>query len=140
MRSITLTVLARTLLSSDIGADAIDEIERLLRVLLSELVARGISANVPGLAWVPTRSNRRFSAANRRLRALLTESSRQGYRFEERDLVLKAYLRRPEDRALVERGLAEAGMGRAPILLRAEICRPELLLEIEGYARGEALG
>ena len=73
MRSITLTVLARTLLSSDIGADAIDEIERLLRVLLSELVARGISANVPGLAWVPTRSNRRFRAANRRLRALLTD-------------------------------------------------------------------
>ena len=73
MRSITLTVLARTLLSSDIGADAIDEIERLLRVLLSELVARGISANVPGFAWVPTRSNRRFSAANRRLRALLTD-------------------------------------------------------------------
>jgi cytochrome P450 len=73
MRSITLTVLARTLLSSDIGADAIDEIERLLRVLLSELVARGISANVPGLAWVPTRSNRRFSAANRRLSTLLTD-------------------------------------------------------------------
>jgi hypothetical protein len=72
MRSITLTVLTRTLLSGDIGADAIDEIERLLRVLLSELVARGITANVPGLAWVPTRSNRRFSAANRRLRALLT--------------------------------------------------------------------
>ena len=73
MRSITLTVLARTLLSSDIGADAIDEIERLLRVLLSELVARGISANVPGLGWVPTRSNRRFSAANRRLHAVLTD-------------------------------------------------------------------
>jgi len=49
MRSITLTVLTRTLLPSDIGADAADEIERLLRVLLSELVARGISANVPGL-------------------------------------------------------------------------------------------
>src|SRR5580700_2120489 len=65
LRSITLTVLTRTLLSGDIGADAIDEIERLLRVLLSELVARGITANVPGLAWVPSR-------ANRRLRALLT--------------------------------------------------------------------
>jgi cytochrome P450 len=73
MRSITLTVLARTLLSSDMGADVIDEIERLLRVLLSELVARGITANVPGLAWVPTRSNRRFSAANRRLRVLLAD-------------------------------------------------------------------
>ena len=79
MRSITLTVLTRTLLSSDIGAEAIDEIERLLRVLLSELVTQGISANVPGLAWVPTRSNRRFSAANRRLRTLLTDVI-DGYR------------------------------------------------------------
>jgi cytochrome P450 len=84
MRSITLTVLTRTLLSSDIGADAIDEIERLLRVLLSELVARGIAANVPGLGWVPTRSNRRFSAANRRLRALLADII-DGYRREEAD-------------------------------------------------------
>lgn len=84
MRSITLTVLTRTLLSSDIGADATDEIERLLRVLLSELVARGITANVPGLAWVPTRSNRRFSAANRRLRALLTGII-DGYRRERAD-------------------------------------------------------
>jgi cytochrome P450 len=73
MRSITLTVLVRTLLSSDIGKDAIDEIERLLRGLLSELVARGISANAPGLSWVPTRSNRRFRAANRRLRVLLAD-------------------------------------------------------------------
>ena len=79
MRSITLTVLTRTLLSTDIGAAAIDEIERLLRVLLSELVTQGISANVPGLSWVPTRSNRRFSAANRRLRTLLTDVI-DGYR------------------------------------------------------------
>jgi cytochrome P450 len=71
MRSVTLTVLTRTLLSSDVGSEAIDEIERLLRVLLSELVARGIAANVPGLGWVPTRSNRRFSAAHRRLNVLL---------------------------------------------------------------------
>ena len=73
MRSITLTVLTRTLLSSDIGAAAIDEIEQLLRLLLSELVTQHITANVPGLSWVPTRSNRRFRAANRRLRALLTQ-------------------------------------------------------------------
>jgi cytochrome P450 len=79
MRSITLTVLVRTLLSSDIGADVIDEIERLLRVLLSELVARGITANVPGLSWVPTWSNRRFGAASRRLRVLLTDII-DGYR------------------------------------------------------------
>jgi cytochrome P450 len=79
MRSVTLTVLTRTLLSSDIRADAIDEIERLLRVLLSELVTQQISANVPGLGWVPTRSNRRFNAANRRLNALLTDVI-DGYR------------------------------------------------------------
>jgi cytochrome P450 len=72
MRSITLTVLTRTLLSADIGSEAIDEIERLLRVLLSELLARGITANVPGLSWVPTRSNRRFAAARRRLDVMLT--------------------------------------------------------------------
>ena len=60
-------------LSSDIGSDAIDEIEQLLRVLLSELVTQGISANIPSLAWVPTRSNRRFSGANRRLRAVLSD-------------------------------------------------------------------
>lgn len=79
MRSITLTVLTRTLLSSDIRADTIDEIERLLRVLLSELVTQQISANVPGLGWLPTRSNRRFNAANRRLQELLTDVI-DGYR------------------------------------------------------------
>jgi cytochrome P450 len=73
LRSITLTVLTRTLLSSDIGGAAVDEIERLLRVLLSELLARGITANVPGLGWVPTRSNRRFAAASGRLSAMLTD-------------------------------------------------------------------
>ncbi len=71
LRSLTLTVLTRTLLSAEVGAEAVDEIERLLRVLLSELVTQGITANVPGLGWVPTRSNRRFSAARRRLNALL---------------------------------------------------------------------
>jgi pentalenene oxygenase len=71
MRSITLTVLTRTLLSSDIGAEAIGEIERLLRVLLTELLPEGIVANIPALAWVPTRSNRRFDAANRRLGTML---------------------------------------------------------------------
>ena len=84
MRSITLTVLTRTLLSSDIGAAAIDEIERLLRVLLSELVSRRITANLPGLGWVPTRSNRRFSAASRRLDALLAGII-DGYRSGEAD-------------------------------------------------------
>src|SRR6201996_5395348 len=84
VRSITLTVLTRTLLSSDIGSEAVDEIERLLRVLLSELLARGIAANVPGLGWVPTRSNRQFGAANRRLSVMLTNII-DGYRTEGTD-------------------------------------------------------
>jgi len=50
LRSITLTVLTRTLLSSDIDREAIDEIERLLRVLLAELLPDGIIANIPALA------------------------------------------------------------------------------------------
>ena len=66
-------------LAASIGAQSIDEIEQLLRVLLSELVARGVSANVPGLAWVPTGTNRRFRTAHRRLGALLTELI-DGYR------------------------------------------------------------
>jgi cyclooctatin synthase len=71
LRSITLTVLVRTLLSSDLGSESIDEIEGLLRVLLAELIPDGIVANIPALAWVPTRSNRRFGSAVRRLDHLL---------------------------------------------------------------------
>jgi cytochrome P450 len=84
VRSLTLTVLTRTLLSSDLGAEAIDEIERLLRVLLAELIPEGIIANVPALAWVPTRSNRRFGAANRRLDVMLTGII-EGYRAADED-------------------------------------------------------
>ena len=78
-RSITLTVLTRTLLSSDVGNEAVGEIERLLRVLLAELLPKGIIANLPPLARVPTRSNRRFDAASRRLGAMLTDII-DGYR------------------------------------------------------------
>jgi cytochrome P450 len=79
IRSITLTVLTRTLLSSDVGSETISEIDRLLRVLLAELLPKGIIANIPVLARVPTRSNRRFNAANRRLGVVLTDII-DGYR------------------------------------------------------------
>ena len=72
MRSITLTGLTRTLLSGDIGADAIDEIEPLLRVLLSEPAARGSPRTFRGPGGCRPLSSRRFSAASRRLRVLLT--------------------------------------------------------------------
>jgi cytochrome P450 len=84
LRSLTLTVLTRTLLSSNLGRETVDEIEGLLRVLLSELMARGVVANVPGLSWLPTRSNRRFAAARARLRALLTGII-DGYRTADAD-------------------------------------------------------
>jgi pentalenene oxygenase len=112
MRSITLTVLTRTLLSSDIGSEAVDEIERLLRVLLSELLARGITANVPGLSWVPTRSNRRFGAASRRLRTMLTDIIDQ-YRATgtDRDDLISILLRAVDD---------ETGTGMTSRQLRDE--------------------
>src|ERR1700742_2700992 len=84
MRSITLTVLVRALLSSDLGSESIDEIEGLLRVLLAELIPDGIVANIPALAWVPTRSNRRFGGAVHRLDRLLAGLI-EGYRTGDQD-------------------------------------------------------
>jgi SAM-dependent methyltransferase len=52
--------------------------------LLAELIPDGIVANIPALAWVPTRSNRRFSTAVRRLDRLLAGLI-EGYRTGERD-------------------------------------------------------
>jgi cytochrome P450 len=79
MRSITLTVVTRALLSSDIGAAAINEIERLLHVLLAELMPKGIMAQLPVVGRIPTRSNVRFNAANRRLSVMLGDII-EGYR------------------------------------------------------------
>lgn len=79
LRAITLTVLTRTLLSSDVGGETVSEIERLLRVLLTELMPRGLVANIPLLSWVPTRSNRRFESAREQLDELLAGLI-EGYR------------------------------------------------------------
>jgi cytochrome P450 len=79
MRSITLTVVTRALLSSDVGAGPINEIERLLRLLLAELMPKGILAQLPYIGRIPTRSTMRFNAARRRLGAILTQII-EGYR------------------------------------------------------------
>jgi len=50
------------------------------------------------------------------------------------DLRLKVYLRRLEDQALVERLLAQTGFAPPLGVLRADICRPELDVEIEAHA------
>jgi cytochrome P450 len=112
MRSVTLTVLTRTLLSSDIGAEAIGEIERLLRVLLEELLPDGIIANIPALAWVPTKSNRRFGTAVRRFDAVLTGII-DGYRAagEDRGDLMSILIRARDD---------ETGTGMTSKQLRDE--------------------
>ncbi len=79
MRSITLTVVTRALLGSDVGAGPINEIERLLRLLLAELMPKGILAQLPYIGRVLTRSTMRFNAAGRRLAAILTQII-EGYR------------------------------------------------------------
>lgn len=62
-------------------------------------------------------------AANRRL---------GDERFALRDLVYKVYVRRPEDQSLIERELRQAlGEEPAVMYLRADICRRDLLVEIE---------
>ncbi len=47
-------------------------------------------------------------------------------------LVLKAYVRHAADLPAVQAVLAQAGL-RPALILHAEICRPELLVEVEGF-------
>lgn len=73
MRSITLTVVTRALLSGDVGTEVTGEMERLLHVLLAGLMPSGVMAQVPFLGRIPSRSNLRFNRAGRRLGAILAD-------------------------------------------------------------------
>lgn len=73
MRSITLTVVTRALLSGDVGTEVTGEMERLLHVLLAGLMPSGVMAQVPFLGRIPSRSNLRFNRACRRLGAILAD-------------------------------------------------------------------
>ncbi len=67
-------------------------------------------------------------AANRRL---------GDERFALRDLLYKVYVRRPEDQALIERELRQVvGVEPAAMYLRADVCRRDLLVEIEAVGTG----
>ena len=70
----------------------------------------------------------------RNVEALLAESGRA----EGRELamsLLKVFLRRPEDFRVVKERLAGSSWAKVPTLyLRADICRSDLLVEIEGVA------
>jgi chorismate lyase/3-hydroxybenzoate synthase len=115
------------------------------RALIAEDAA-GSMLFVSGTASIVAHESRHAGVATsqldetlRNIKALLDEGRRRGHAFDPSALRLKAYLRHPEDRGMVEQGLAAAGLSHGLVVLQAEICRPELLLEIEGYARGHRL-
>jgi hypothetical protein len=52
-------------------------------------------------------------------------------------MLLKAYLRRPEDLTVVRNGLTDAfGRAATALYLQADICRSGLLVEVEAVCRG----
>jgi enamine deaminase RidA (YjgF/YER057c/UK114 family) len=70
----------------------------------------------------------------RNIRALLTAANERvgARRFTERDLAYKIYVRHPQDQPAIE-GVLREELGDDPLclFLRADVCRPELLVEIE---------
>ena len=70
----------------------------------------------------------------RNIDALLAETQRAGGILTRQDLQMKVYLRHPNDRPMVEGCLLAAGIAQPAAFLQAEICRPELDLEIEAHA------
>lgn len=82
------------------------------------------------------REQTRETIAN--LRALLTNASDETRLSQ--DLQLKAYLRYPEHLPIVRNALAEAFGTQTPVaFLQAQICRRELLLEVEGTCKASGM-
>jgi chorismate lyase/3-hydroxybenzoate synthase len=68
------------------------------------------------------------------IEALVSEANRllRGVRFSMEALVYKVYVRRPADLPVIQAELAAApGAAARTIYLQADICRQELLVEIE---------
>lgn len=70
----------------------------------------------------------------RNLEALLAEARRAGCALSPADLRLKVYLRHRNDHTAVRERLLAAGFPLPVAFLQAEICRPELDVEIEAHA------
>lgn len=70
----------------------------------------------------------------RNLEALLAEAAAKGGGLTRDDLRLKVYLRHPRDRTVVRERLLAAGLAPPVAFLQAEICRPELDVELEAHA------
>lgn len=67
------------------------------------------------------------------IRALLAQASKAGFQSAQDGLHLKVYVRHPEHFPVLRDCVAEAfGSGAQAVYLQADICRPELLVEIEG--------
>jgi chorismate lyase/3-hydroxybenzoate synthase len=71
------------------------------------------------------------------LRAVLAEADKAGFGQSPASLALKVYLRRPEHLQIVRNCVDDLlRAGETAIYLNADICRPELLLEVEGISIG----
>jgi chorismate lyase/3-hydroxybenzoate synthase len=68
------------------------------------------------------------------IRILLAQAATHGHNAREETLRLRVYLKRPEDLSKVQARMRDL-LPEAPSAqdLQAEICRPDLLVEIEGY-------
>jgi chorismate lyase / 3-hydroxybenzoate synthase len=76
----------------------------------------------------------------RNLRVLTAQCAAQGLQLRAGQLRLKTYLRDPADRDRVAAVLEAGQLGAEIVYLHADICRPELLVEVEGFAPLEPAG
>jgi chorismate lyase / 3-hydroxybenzoate synthase len=76
----------------------------------------------------------------RNIHTLIAQCAAQGLRPRAGRLRLKTYLRDPADRDRVAAVLEAGRLDAEIVYLHADICRPELLVEIEGFAPLEPVG
>lgn len=99
--------------------------------------AVGGSADTLSLRFLTARSPGK-PVDNPRQHAVLAQAAGQGTRFDPTAMQCTVYLRRPEDAAVVRNARARAWGAACPavaqaVFVRADICRRELLVEIEGH-------
>jgi pentalenene oxygenase len=70
LAELTLRVVAQAMFNTDLGTEVVDEVLRSIPVMLAGITKRALSP-IPLLEKLPTKANREFDAANRRLRAVV---------------------------------------------------------------------
>ncbi len=83
LAELTLKIVARTLFSTELGRDVVDEVVRSMPTVLNGLTKRALDPTQL-MDKLPTAENRRFNQANRRLRAVVDRII-AGYRRSEVD-------------------------------------------------------